>query len=116
MLETASILAAYFAFALLHGARAERIPFQIAARLHARREWTAVARILSVVFLSLSVWLWRRTEPGPAALLVAFTAFLVAASLFVLLAPLWPRAVWALAVACLPAIAVLSLAGALGRG
>ncbi|WP_438025468.1 hypothetical protein [Sorangium sp. So ce233] len=112
MVETASVLAAYFAFTLLHAARPERIPFGVASRLRGRRAWRVAARALAVAFFSLSVALWSLVEAGPAALLVAFAALLVAATLFVLLAPIWPRAVFGLAVLCPPAIAALSLLGA----
>ncbi|MGK3998763.1 hypothetical protein [Sorangium sp. So ce1024] len=112
MVETASVLAAYFAFALLHAARPERIPFGVASRLRGRRAWGVGARVLAVASFSLSVALWRLAEAGPAAFLVALTALLVAATLFVLLAPIWPRAVFGLAVLCPPAIAALSLLGA----
>ncbi|MGK3969795.1 hypothetical protein WMF38_32565 [Sorangium sp. So ce118] len=112
MVEAASVLAAYFAFALLHAARPERIPFGVASRLRGRRGWRVAARILAVAFFSLSVALWSLAEAGPAAFLVALAALLVAATLFVLLAPIWPRAVWSLAVLCPPAIAALSLLGA----
>ncbi|WP_438040328.1 hypothetical protein [Sorangium sp. So ce128] len=112
MVETASVLSAYLAFALLHGARPERLPFGVAARLRARREWRASARVLAAAFFSLSVWLWSRAEAGAAAFLVPFATLLCAASAFVLLAPVWPRAVWGLAFLCPPAIAALSLLGA----
>lgn len=112
MVETASVLSAYLAFALLHGARPERLPFGVAARLRARREWRASARALAAAFFSLSVWLWSRAEAGAAAFLVPLAALLCAASAFVLLAPVWPRVVWGLAVLCPPAIAALSLLGA----
>ncbi|WP_433931244.1 hypothetical protein AB3662_43880 [Sorangium cellulosum] len=112
MVEIASVLAAYFAFALLHAARPERIPFGVASRLRGRRAWRVAARVLAFGFFSLSVALWGRAEAGPAAFLSALAALLVAASLFVLLAPIWPRAVWSLAVLCPPAIAALSFLGA----
>ncbi|WP_437293219.1 hypothetical protein [Sorangium sp. So ce426] len=112
MVETASVLSAYLAFALLHGARPERLPLVIAARLRAWRAWRAAARVLSVASFSLSVWLWSRAEAGAAAYLVPLAALLCAASLFVLLAPVWPRVVWGLAFLCPPAIAALSLLGA----
>lgn len=112
MIETASVLAAYFAFALLHAANAKRIPFGILSRLRSKRAWSPAVRAVAVVFFSWSVWLWSRVEAGPAALLVVFTAFTVAASVFVLLAPVWPRAVWSLAILCPPAVAALSFFGA----
>ncbi|WP_437633789.1 hypothetical protein [Sorangium sp. So ce854] len=112
MVEAASVLAAYLAFALLHAARPERIPFGVASRLRGRRAWGVGARVLAVASFSLSAALWSLAEAGPAALLVALTALLVAATLFVLLAPIWPRAVFGLAVLCPPAIAALSLLGA----
>ncbi|WP_437589109.1 hypothetical protein [Sorangium sp. So ce1000] len=112
MVEAASVLSAYLAFALLHGARPERLPLRISARLRARRAWRAVARVLAAAAFSLSVWLWSRAEAGAAAFLVPFAALLVAASAFVLLAPVWPRAVWGLALLCPPAIVALSLFGA----
>ncbi|WP_437926837.1 hypothetical protein WMF37_48685 [Sorangium sp. So ce291] len=112
MVEIASLLAAYLAFALLHAARPERVPFRVAPRLRRRRAWRIAARALAAASFSLSVWLWRRTEAGPAAFLVPFAAFLCAASLFVLLAPVWPRAAWGLALLCPPAVAALSFAGA----
>lgn len=111
MIETASVLAAYFAFALLHAANPRRIPFGILSRLRSKRAWAPAARAFAVVFFSWSVWLWSRVEPGPAAILVAFTAFMGAASVFVLLAPVWPRAVWSLAILCPPAVAALSFVG-----
>ncbi|WP_438006486.1 hypothetical protein WME89_49230 [Sorangium sp. So ce321] len=112
MVETASVLSAYLAFALLHGARPERIPFGVASRLRAWRAWRVAARVLAAALFSLSVWLWSRAESGAAAFLVPFAALLCAASLFVLLAPLWPRAVWGFAALCPPAVVALSLAGA----
>jgi hypothetical protein len=112
MVETASVLAAYLAFALLHAARPERIPFGVATRLRGRRAWRVAARGLAVASFSLSVALWGRVEAGPAAFLVALAALMVAATLFVLLAPIWPRAVFGLALLCPPAIVALSLLGA----
>ncbi|WP_437675084.1 hypothetical protein [Sorangium sp. So ce131] len=112
MVETASILAAYLAFALLHAARPERIPFGVAARLRGKRAWSAAARGLAAAAFALSVWLWSRAEAGPSAILVAFTALMAAASLFVLIAPVWPRAAWIPALLSPPAIAVLSSVGA----
>ncbi|WP_437723836.1 hypothetical protein [Sorangium sp. So ce861] len=112
MVEIASLLSAYLAFALLHAARPERVPFDVAPRLRGQRAWRVAARVLAAVSFALSVWLWRRTEAGPAAYLVPFAALLCAASLFVLLAPLWPRAAWGLALLSPPAVVALSLAGA----
>jgi hypothetical protein len=116
MFEGASILTAYFAFALLHAASPERVGLGPVSRLRLKRTWRAAwraaVRVAAVVFFSLSVWLWSRVEAGPAAILVAFTALMVAGSSFVLLVPVWPRAAWGLAILCPPAIAALSLAGA----
>lgn len=112
MVEIASLLSAYLAFALLHAARPERVPFGVAPWLRRWRAWRFAARALAAVSFSLSVWLWRRTEAGPAAYLVPFAALLCAASLFVLLAPLWPRATWGLALLSPPVVVALSFAGA----
>ena len=112
MIETASVLSAYFAFALLHAANPKRIPFSILSGPRSSRAWAPLVRVVAVVFFSWSVWLWSRVEAGPASIFVAFTGFMVAASVFVLLAPVWPRVVWSLAILCPPAVAALSFIGA----
>jgi hypothetical protein len=74
--------------------------------------WSPVAlRVVGVLLLALSVTQWSDVEGLAAALLVVLAMFCGAATLFVLFAPLAPRIVWGLAIACAPAGLILSFLG-----
>jgi hypothetical protein len=108
MLEAASVLSAYLAFALLHAAEPRRLP-----RPSHRPPPGWAMRLAAMAAYAAAVALWARAESVGAALLVALGSFTLCASLFVLLAPVAPRLVWGLAAACPVAIAALALCGGL---
>jgi hypothetical protein len=108
MLETASVLCFFLAFALLHGASPGRFPLQ---GLKPSGRLRALLRAGALVAIAAGVTSWSRAENTTAALLVALTAFSVAATAFVLLAPLFPRTVWGLALACPVLVAALLALG-----
>lgn len=108
MLEGASLLSFFLAFALLHGAAPNRLPLK---RTKAGRTVFTCMRTAAVVTAGAGVVLWSRTQNATTALLVAIAALSMVATVFVLLAPLFPRAVWALVIACLPLTIALALLG-----
>jgi len=111
MRELAAALAGYLSFALLHAADPRRAPLPLPAWL--RDGWPRAARLLAALALGLSIALWQRTQPAPAAALAAAVSLTVSATLIVLLASVAPRAIWGLAVAAPALIGALSLAGGL---
>ncbi len=96
MLEAAALAWTFLAFALFHAGA---------------RGGAAVARAAAPLSLALGVAQWSRVEDTSAALLVVLGALCAAATLFVLLVPVFPRATWGAALACAPAALVLSLCG-----
>lgn len=109
MLEGAALLALYLAFALLHAAEPRRRPPSWPARAPA---WDRRRRIAALACLASGVGLWAHAEDLAAALLVALAALTAFATAVVLLAPVAPRLMWGLAIACAPAAIALSLGGA----
>jgi hypothetical protein len=108
MLEGAALLALYLAFALLHAAEPRRRPSSWPALAPA---WDRRFRIAALACLACGTGLWARAEGLAAALLVALSALTAFATAVVLLAPVAPRLVWGLAVACVPAALALTLWG-----
>jgi hypothetical protein len=115
MAELVSVSAAYVAFALIHAADARPLPSGLHAALHRVRFARTGLRLLALAAFALSSWCWSRVEDGPSILLVPFTAFMAAASVFVLLAPVAPRLVWGLALLFPPLVFAL-LASEVGHG
>jgi hypothetical protein len=115
MAELASLFAAYAAFALIHMADAQRVPRGIHAVLRRVRFARPALRGLALVAFALSSWCWSRVEDGLGIFLVPFTAFMAAASLFVLLAPYMPRLVWGLAL-LFPPLVFAFLVSEVGHG
>jgi len=112
MLEAASVLSFFVAFALLHGAAPNRFPVK---RSRPSRAVPALMRAGALVATGGGLASWTRTENTTAALLAALAALSVMATHFVLLAPLFPRAMWGLALACpLLIVALLALGGGHG--
>jgi hypothetical protein len=108
MLETAAVLASYLAFALLHGADARRLP-----RPPRRPPPAWAMRLGALAVGALAVSLWARSHGLTEALLVMLASLSLCAALFVLLAPVIPRVVWAVAASCPVAIAALAALGGL---
>lgn len=108
MLEAASLLSIFLAFALLHDAVPSRFPFK---RSRASRVVFAAMKAGALAAAAGGIALWTRAENTTSALLVAVAALSTAATAFVLLAPLFPRAVWVSVVACPPLVAVLVFMG-----
>jgi hypothetical protein len=109
MLESASVLSFYLAFALLHGADAARYPLKGA---RPSRQLLRCMKGASPLAAALGTALWAEADSARAALLVAPTALSAVATVFVLLAPVAPRVLWGLALACPPLILALALGGA----
>lgn len=109
MLEIASLLLAYFAFAALHAAAPVRAPWR--ARRATTRLWGAALRLVSLGSFLATVALWQRIEVSALAFIVPLFALMVSAGLFVLLVPIVPRVMWGLAALCLVAAPVLVLLG-----
>ena len=108
MFEGASLLSFYLAFALLCGADPRRFP---APSWKPTEGWLRAMRLGAVAAVIAGVALWTRVGGVAAALLMAPTALSVAATVFVLLAPLAGRMLWGVALACPLLIAILALAG-----
>jgi multisubunit Na+/H+ antiporter MnhB subunit len=108
MVEAAALLSFYLAFALRHGADPRRFPVPrwrpTRGPLRLMNAGAAAAAIAGIA-------LWTRAENTTSALLVAVAALSTAATAFVLLGPLFPRAVWVSVVACPPLVAILALLG-----
>lgn len=97
-LAACSWLAVLLAFACLHAAAPKRRP-----RLLAHVALPADAlRLSSVCLFAISFACLRRLENAVAAAVIVLWASALAGSLFVLLVPLYPRAVWALVGASAP--------------
>jgi hypothetical protein len=109
MLESATLMWAILAFASFHAAEVRRRPVRF--RNLAAACSPIALRAVGVLLLALSVTQWSNVEGLAAALLVVLAMFCGAATLFVLFAPLAPRVVWGLAIACAPAGLILSLLG-----
>jgi len=108
MLEVASVLSFFVAFALLHAAAPARFPLK---RTKVSRAGVVCLRAAAVLATGGGVLLWSRVEDMTAALLVAAAALSVAATAFVLFAPVLPRALWALVIASVPVAVALALMG-----
>ena len=108
MLEAAAVLSFFVAFALLHGAAPHRFPLK---RAKASRGVFLCMRAAALVAAGAGVLLWSRAEDATTALLVAVAALSVVATVFVLFAPLFPRAIWASVLACPLLIIALVLMG-----
>jgi hypothetical protein len=112
MFEMASLLSLYFGFAVLYGASARVLP----RALHPpKRCGRAAMRVIALLSTAAGVWLWTFTGSVTDAMLVATTALAAFATLFVLLAPAYPRMAWATVLACPPVVLSCSIAGALGE-
>jgi hypothetical protein len=92
--------------------------FYGAARPRGAPRWPFVtltrARVMRVLGLGLIITagaLWNRAEPGPAAFLAVPVSLMVFGTLITLLAPIWPRLLWALVAAALPLAVLLGYLG-----
>jgi hypothetical protein len=106
MLELAALLCFFVGFAVLHASA--RYP------ISHRKPAAATLALLRTVALgatALGVTVFARSENTVAALLVGTAALSFAGALVVLLAPLFPRALWVSALACLPLVLVLLAVG-----
>jgi hypothetical protein len=96
------------ASALFYGAARPRgVPrwaFVTLARAH-------FARLLALTLIVAGGVLWNRAEPGPAAFLAVPVSLMVFGTLVTLLAPLWPRLLWALVAAAVPLSLLLGYLG-----
>lgn len=110
MFEAAALCSAHLAFALLHAADPQRRPRGLAGLVPGSAH---LFRAAALAALAWSVVCWARAEDTTAALLVALAALCTSATLFVLLVRVFPRLMWAAALACAPAALLLPL---LGRG
>jgi hypothetical protein len=108
MMEIAALLSFYLAFALVHGADPRRFP---ARRWQPTRGALFAMRVAAAATTLAGVVLWARTGDMVEALLVALAALSVAATSFVLLAPLGPRALWSVVLAFPLLIVALALVG-----
>lgn len=102
MFEGAGLLFLYCAFAALYVARRQ----QRLSRGKRFVSWT-----LALGFVWGGTWLLTQVQNSIAALLVATTALSVVGSFVVLLAPVLPRLVWALAALSLPVGLALAWCG-----
>lgn len=109
MTETMAMLLLYLAAALMYGTDSHRNGARL--RALATRTRVHIAQGVALAAVGLAGWLWQRMEPGPAAFLVVPVGLMVAATSVALLAPVWPRLVWSIAVASVPAIVLLALGG-----
>jgi hypothetical protein len=109
--ETASLLAAYVSFALLHGANPRRLPRGVRPNAAMARAWGTGFRATAVFFFVLSAWLWNGMKSGPEGVLVALLATIAAGTFFVLCAPIFPRAAWGVALIGPPLLAALAFLG-----
>jgi uncharacterized membrane protein YsdA (DUF1294 family) len=110
MLELASLLLTYVAFAALHAANPARVPWRVPETAH--RLWRAALRLIAVGAFIMAIALWHRLEASALGLIVPLSILMASASLFVLLVPLAPRLMWGLAALCLvfaPTLAVIGL-------
>lgn len=96
------------ASALLYGAArprgVPRWPYVTLARARA-------LRILALALILAAGVLWNRSEPGPAAFLAIPVSLMVFGTLLTLLAPLWPRLLWAVVAAAVPLALLLGYLG-----
>jgi hypothetical protein len=109
MLEAASLLCFYLAFALLHGAQPARFPLKT---WQPSRRWIGLMRLSALLAGAAGALLYDLRHGPSDALLIALPALCVMATAFVLLAPICPRLLWGLALACPPLVLVLSILGA----
>jgi hypothetical protein len=110
MLEIASLLLTYVAFASLHAADPARAPWRVRATAH--RLWRAALRLIAAGAFIAAIALWQRMEGSALGFIVPLAILMASASLFVLLVPLAPRLTWGLAALCLafaPMLAVIGL-------
>jgi predicted anti-sigma-YlaC factor YlaD len=108
MVELAALACFYLAFGLVYGADRGRFPLK---RWKPARLLFAGMKLVAALSTSVGVALWARVEGATAALLVAVTALSVAAIVFILVAPIAPRAVWGLAFSVPLLVLGLLLAG-----
>ena len=108
MLELATLGSTFLAFALLHGAEPSRRPERLRG---AAPWWQHMSRLAAAALVLFSVAVWARVEGTGAALLVVLTMFSVAATLFVLTVPVFPRLTWGAALACAASVPLLWLLG-----
>ena len=110
MFETSALFSFFLAFALLYGARESRFPVRHFSSVKFRPSRAVILglRVLSATIALLGVYLWAVRGGVTAALLVGLSGLCVSASFFVLMAPLWPRALWLAVAASFVALAVLS--------
>jgi hypothetical protein len=108
MLEAASVLSAYLAFALLHGADPRRLP-----RPPHRPPPAWAMRVAALAAYAAAITLWARADGLGSALLVGVATSTLCASVFVLMSPVVPRIVWGLAATCPVVVAVLAVRGGL---
>lgn len=81
-----------------------RWPFVTLARARA-------VRALALCLILTAGVLWNRSEPGPAAFLAVPVSLMAFGTAITLLAPLWPRLLWALVAAAVPLSLLLAYLG-----
>jgi hypothetical protein len=107
MLEVASIFASYLAFALLHAAAADHVPWLAGLRTYAVAP--LLMRIAAAVAFVLSAALWPRGDGWMTSLLASSMALLGSASVVIVFAPVAPRLVWSVAALAPAMIATFAL-------
>lgn len=108
MLEGVSLWCFLFAFALLHGASPGRAPW---IRLGTIPGLSTGMRAGALVAVVVGGVLWARADSPPGAFVVAVASLSATGTVFVLLAPLVPRALWLVVLTCPIALALLVLLG-----
>jgi hypothetical protein len=93
MLEAAAVLLLFLSFALVHGAATGRFPV---SGWKPGKGSVALLKVGALAAAAGGVACWSQVDNTTAALLVALSALSVAATLVVLLSPVFPRAMWAL--------------------
>jgi hypothetical protein len=107
MRELAAVLLAYAAVAAAVAAGARRSPPARPVPPRAR----AILAVLAVVALAAATALWPRSDGPILAGVCILMAVSATASVFVLIAPVWPRLAWTLAAVAPIAAAVLAAVG-----
>ncbi|APR84280.1 Hypothetical protein A7982_09629 [Minicystis rosea] len=102
----AATLMAYVAFGLLHAASPSRFPFDWPMKRTAL--WTPGLRLGATLAFVLSCFLFGRREGWGAGTLSGVFAISLWGCVFVIAAPLFPRAVWLVAAAA-PVLSIVAL-------
>ncbi|MFW5968275.1 MAG: hypothetical protein ACOCV2_12190 [Persicimonas sp.] len=111
MLESASMMAAYLSFVLLHAADPDRLPARLGTTVSTVESWRLGAQLGAALLFGLSIWLWSEAASGAVVWAGPLAAWMIAAIVVVLLRPRWGRWVWGTAVVCAPTMVLLALLG-----